>query len=236
MMIACGAPPAKQDVPLKTAAAVLDNYKLALGGVSAIQSVHSLTMRGEMETSGQSGKSSFVYYAKQGKFLLKITRPDGAQVISGFDGAIPWSVSPEGGAGIDKFVALDAFRREADLLYPLHEPDYFSKLELAGITDFEGHPCYWLHGVTNWGKDNNQFYDVKTGLLVGDRFQSDTPGGDVITEVFQDYRSFAGPLTATRRTSRTGDRTETFFFRDISYAALPDDLFELPSSVRALLR
>ena len=47
------------------------------------------------------------------------------------------------------------------------------KLELAGVTDFEGHRCYWLHGTTNWGKDNNQFYDVTTGLLVGYRFEDD---------------------------------------------------------------
>ena len=30
-----------------------------------------------------------------------------------------------------------------------------------------------VHGTTNWGKDNNQFYDVQTGLLVGYRFEDD---------------------------------------------------------------
>src|SRR5579863_67348 len=234
VMIACGAPPAKQDAPLKTAAAVLDNYKLALGGPGAIQSVHSLTVRGEVESSGQSGKSSFIYYAKQGEFLLRITRPDGSQVSSGFEGSVSWSLSPEG-ATIDKAVAIDSVRRDADLLHALHETDYFQKLELAGVTDFDGRPCYWLRGVTSWGKAGSQYYDVKTGLLAGDRFQSDDPGGGDTTEVYQDYRSFAGPLTATRRTSHSGDRTQTFTFESVTYSDLPDELFELPPAVRAQL-
>jgi hypothetical protein len=39
---------------------------------------------------------------------------------------------------------------------------------------FEGRRCYWLHGTTHWGKDNNQFYDVETGLPAGYRFQSES--------------------------------------------------------------
>jgi hypothetical protein len=89
--------------------------------------------------------------------------PDGGQRSSGFDGKISWSIGPKG-AEIDTSVPLESVRRDADLQYTLHQPDYFSKYEFAGVTDFEGHHCYWLHGTTHWGKDNNQFYDVKTGL------------------------------------------------------------------------
>jgi hypothetical protein len=224
-----------QDTQLKTAEAVLDRYKHALGGVDAIKKVQSETVRGEIEASGASAKATFTYYAKPFKTLIKVTRPDGAEILAGFDGAVSWTVTPKG-ASIDKDTALDAVRRDADLQYPLHQPDYFKKLELAGVTDFEGHRCYWLHGTTNWGKDNNQFYDVETGLLVGYRFQSDDSSKAVIIALFQDYKNFGGPLVATKNISRSGDHSQTFIYKSISYDPIPDSVFDLPQSVKALLK
>jgi hypothetical protein len=107
---------------------------------------------------------------------------------------------------------------------------------LAGITDFEGHRCYWLHGTTHWGKDNNQFYDLSSGLLVGYRFQSDDKGSVPTIVVFDNYRSFGRPLVATRQTGRQGSQTQTTTITSVSYEPLADSLFELPTSVKALLK
>ena len=72
---------------------------------------------------------------------------------------------------------------DTDLQYALHQPDYFLDFEFAGVSDFEGRRCYWLHGTTHWGKDDNQFYDVETGLLAGYRFQSDNSSSVADTTV-----------------------------------------------------
>ena len=223
-----------QATPLKSADEVLKRYKKALGGEAAIEKVQSETVRGDVQATGMANKATFVYYAKPFKFVLRVTRADGSEIVQGFDGKISWALTPKG-ASIDKDTPTEAIRRDADLQYTLHQPDYFQKLELAGITDFEGHRCYWLHGTTNWGKDNNQFYDVDTGLLAGYRFQSDSASG-IATEVFQDYKNFGGPLVASTVTSRTGDRMQTFTYRSISYEPLEDSVFELPEAVKALLK
>jgi len=212
-----------QEAPLKTAAEVLDRYKRALGGTDAIARVQFLTVHGEIEGTDITGKMTFVYYAKPFKNLMKATKPDGQEIQQGFDGDTSWSITPKG-ASIDKDTALEAIRRDADLQYPLHQPDYFQKLELAGVTDFEGHKCYWLHGATHWGKDNNQFYDVNTGLLAGYRFQVDTASKDVAVATFEDYKSFGGPLVATKNTSRSGDKFQTFIYKSISYEPLDDSV------------
>jgi outer membrane lipoprotein-sorting protein len=224
-----------QDAQLKTADAVLDRYKQVLGGVDAIQKVQSETVHGEIEASGMDGKATFTYYAKPFKTLIKVTRPDGTKILAGFDGSVSWSVTPQG-ASIDKDTALEAVRREADLQYPLHQPDYFQKLELAGVSDFEGRRCYWLHGTTHWGKDNNQFYDIQTGLLAGYRFQADDSSKTVMTALFEDYKNFGGPLVATKNTSRNGDHFQTFTYESVSYEPLADSLFELPQAVKALMK
>ena len=218
----------------KTAAAVLERYKQALGGAQAFANVQSMTVRGEAESTAKPGKATFVYYAKPFKTLLKLTRTDGTQITAGFDGKVSWTITPQG-AEIDKDTPLDAIRRDADLQYPLHQPDYFRKLELAGVVDFEGHRCYWLHGTTNWGKDNNQFYDVETGLLMGYRFESDDGSKAVTIALFEDYKRFGGPLIATRNTSRTGGKSRTFTYKSVDYQSLPDSLFELPDAVKKLV-
>ena len=224
-----------QDAPLQTAAAVLDRYKQALGGADAIAKVQSETVHGEIQGSGMSGKMTFVYYAKPFKTLMKATRPDGKEITQGFDGKISWSLTPQG-ASLDQGTPVEAVRRDADLQYPLHQPDYFNQLDLAGVTDFEGHRCYWLHGTTHWGKDNNQFYDVKTGLLVGYRFQVDNASKDVAIVVFDDYKKFGGPLVATKNVSRSRGHTQTFIYQTVNYEPLADSIFELPQPVKALVK
>jgi hypothetical protein len=98
-----------------------------------------------------------------------------------------------------------------------------------------GRRCYWLHGITHWGKDNNHFYDVETGLLAGYRFQSDSStSAAVATLLFQEYKRFGGPLVATKIISRTGDHMQTITFTPVDYSPLDDSIFELPQAVKAL--
>jgi hypothetical protein len=229
------APVWPQAAQLKTADAVLERYKQALGGVDAIAKVQSETVRGEIERAGTPGKATFVYYAKPFKTLSKVTRANGEQIVSGFDGSVSWSVDSKG-ASVDKDTALEAVRRDADLQYALHQPDYFKNLDFAGVTDFEGRSCYWLHGTTHWGKDNNQFYEVQTGLLAGYRFQADNSSPTVTIALFQDYKNFGGPLVATKLTFRTGDRVQNITYTSVGYAPLEDSVFELPPAVKALLK
>ena len=223
------------DGGLKTAAAVLDRYKQALGGADVIARTQSETVRGKIESSLTNGTATFIYYAKPFKTLMKITRQDQTQSLSGFDGRVSWSIA-RNGASIDKETPLDAIRRDADLQYALHQPDYFRKLELAGVTQFDGRSCYWLHGTTRWGKDNNQFYDVSTGLLAGYRFESDDASKTLTTALFQNYKSFGGPLIATRNISRAGDRVQTVTYDSVSYEPLSDSIFDLPEAVKQLTR
>jgi hypothetical protein len=235
VLVATGISVRAQEAQLKTADAVLERYKRALGGVEAIQKVQSMTVRGEAESSAKPGKSTFVYYASPFKSLIKLTRPDGTEITAGFDGKVSWTITPQG-ASIDKGTPVEAIRRDKDLQYALHQPDYFRKLELAGVTDFEGHRCYWLHGTTNWAKDNNQFYDIDTGLLVGYRFESDDPSKTITIALFQDYKNFGGPLMATKNVERAGDRSTTFTYESVSYEPLADSLFELPEAVKRLMK
>jgi hypothetical protein len=234
VVLACTTPVLAQDAQFKTADAVLENYKHALGGPDVIAKVQSETVHGVAESSSRRGQSTFVYYARPFKSFYKVTRADGSEVTSGFDGKVSWTIDAKG-ASIDKDTPLDAVRRDTDLQYSLHQPTYFKKLDLAGVTDFEGHRCYWLHGTTNWDKDNNQFYDVKSGLLVGYRFQSDDASAALVIVKFDDYKNFGGPMIATKISSRSSDHWQSLTYKSVSYDALSDSMFDLPQAIKALL-
>jgi len=219
---------------LKTAEQVLNRYKQALGGEDAIRKVQSMTAQAEAE--GPNGKADVSIWWKQFKFLSKVKHADGTEFTSGFDGQTAWTITPKG-ATIDTDVPVESNRRDSDLQYPLHQPNYFKNLDFAGIVDFEGRRCYWLHGTTHWGKDNNQFYDVETGLLRGYRFQNDSGGSKVVViALFEDYKDFGGRLMATKNITRAQGKTQTFTFKSVSYAPLDDSMFELPDAVKALLK
>jgi outer membrane lipoprotein-sorting protein len=220
---------------LSTAQAVLERYQAAMGGVESIRKVQSETTRGEIERTGMQGKASFVSYAKPFKSLFRVTRPDGTQTTAGFDGTVSWTIGP-GGASIDKSTPLESNRRDADLQYALHQPDYFESLALVGVEDFEGQPCYHLHGITHWRKDNNQFYDVKTGLLAGYRYQSDDASSKPVVAVYSDYKSFGAHLMPTRAATRTAQGSSTFTLVSVTYEPLSDSLFDLPEAVKALIK
>src|SRR5262249_44572432 len=219
---------------LTTADQVLDRYKQALGGVDAIASTKYETVHAEIERNDAPGKLVVVIYSEPFKLRSEVTRPDGTKVVSGFNGTVSWTIGPEG-AAIDNSTPLESVRRDTDLQYPLHQPDYFKKLELAGVVEFEGKRCYWLRGTTHWGKDNNQFYDVATGLLRGYRFQSDDKSSTGTSLVFDDYKRVGPRLVPTRMTIRSGAAVRTFVASSVTHDPLPDALFELPDAVKALL-
>jgi len=110
---------------LTSTQAVLERYEEALGGVEAIKKVQSETAHGEIERTGMSGKATFVSYAKPFKSLFKVTRPDGEQVTSGFDGTVSWTITSKG-ASIDQGTPLESVRRDADLQYALHQYSRYS--------------------------------------------------------------------------------------------------------------
>jgi hypothetical protein len=220
---------------LTSAQAVLERYQQALGGIDSIRQVQSETARGTFERTGLTGRATFVSQAKPFKSLLTVTRPDGSKVISGFDGKVSWTITPEG-PSIDNSAPPESVRRDADLQYALHQSDYFQSLTLVGVEDFEGRPCYHLHGLTHWGKDNNQFYDVETGLLAGYRYQSDDASAVPVTMIFSDYKSFGAHLVATTTVTRTRTGSQTVRLLSVTYEPLPDALFDLPAAVRALIK
>jgi hypothetical protein len=134
-------------------------------------------------------------------------------------------------------MGADIVARDADMYYHLHVMQYFRSMEVVDVQSFNGRPCYHLKGVNNWGRENEQFYDKETGLLMGYAFNTAWRGGNgAATQVFEDYRDFGGVRMATKDTTHDGDEVSIFTIDSVTWDDVPDSVFGLPPAVRAALK
>lgn len=235
---ALGAQDSSKAKPLPTVQQVMDHYVSAIGGHDVIFKHKSMTVHGTFEVSGLS--LDRVAYYKDGKMLYQITLPSGDHYQEGFDGAVAWQINPgnpQKSASISEGDEVKAKQRDADIYYPGRILDYFSSMEVVDVVDFEGHTCYHLKGINNWGKVNEHFYDTTTGLLVGYRFNSNwRRGGGDESEVFSDYKDFGGWLMPTKSTGKNSDATQVQTVTSITFDDVEDSVFALPQPIKVLLK
>ncbi|HLY43688.1 MAG TPA: hypothetical protein VKR52_20915 [Terracidiphilus sp.] len=229
--------------PLPSAKQIIAQYDQALGGRDAIMRHSSSTTRGSMEVHDGPTvfKTSLVYYARAPyQRLEKVSLPNGrGDLLNGFDGEVAWSFDPrpDGGAQISSGDDRESAKRDADFYYPLSELSWFKSMDTAGVETFEGRPCFRLHGINNWNKANDHFYDVETHLLAGYEFAS--PMG-LTHEIFSDYRKMDGVLVPMKQTVKVQAKDGTWnpvyllTFDSVTFNDVDPSVFTLPPSVRAI--
>jgi len=205
------------DGPLPPAKDVVARYDEALGGRAAILKHTSTTMRGTITIpgSGHGMVLPFVYLARAPyQRLERVSLPNnGGDVIDGFDGEVAWSFDPrtkqakvyDGDDG-------QSAKRDADYYYPLDELSWFRSMETVSEEEFEGQHCFRLHGINNWNKSNDHFYDRDTGLLAGYEFVSEM---GLTHEIFSDYQKVDGVLFPMKQTAKVKDGNNGWVVREV---------------------
>jgi hypothetical protein len=228
---------------LPTAKEIVERYDRALGGRDAIMRHSSCTMKGTLELHRHADVMNlpFVYFAMAPyQRLERITLPNGAgDVLKGFDGQAAWGFDPRSGPAIYLGDDRESMKRDADFYYALDELSWFKSMETVRIEDFEGRSCYRLHGINNWNKSNDHFYDRETGLLAGYEFES--PLG-LTHEIFTDYTKIDGVLFSMKHTvkakSGSGDWTvrQGLSYQSVTFNDVDPAVFTPPAAVQNLLR
>lgn len=220
---------------LPRAREVLERHVQASGGRAALKRHKSMTVHARFQNPSLHLDVEVVSYGSDGK-TLQVAQLPGGKSLSGYDGHTAWDLDSHGKVTIYHGDEVRSIARDADMYYHLRVMDYFKSLEVVGVEDFEGRPCYHLLGVNNWGQKNEQFYDKETGLLRGYRFNTAWRGGaGDATALFEDYRDFGGVLMATKSTSREAGSVSVFLITSVTWDDVPEATFELPAEVRAAL-
>jgi len=220
---------AETGASLPSAQEVTARSAQALGGEQAIGKHQSITTTLRYEAPGKHLVLEEIIYAKPFKSLTVLKFPDGSADYTGYDGTDAWNLDKDGHVHHAKPEVLPSIRRDADMLYFAHILQYFRSMQTQDIETFDGRLCYRLKGINNWGVQNEQFYDVKTGLLAGYRFDPSWRGGPKgdVYQVFSKYADFDGTKIATRIVSTYpgGSLTETV--TDVDFAPIDDSVFSL---------
>jgi hypothetical protein len=206
-------------------------------GQDALLRHKSLTVHGRYQVPAAKLDLETVLYTKDGKLLWTAILPGGKTASSGYDGHTAWDMDGSGTATIHHGDEALSVARDADMYYHLHVMKYFKSMEVVDVTEFNGHPCYHLKGVNNWGRVNEHFYDVQSGLLQGYAFNTAWRGGKgEATETFEDYKDFGGIQMPAKTTSRDGDDLAFTLITSVTYDDVNDSVFALPDAVKAALR
>src|ERR1700683_3836301 len=188
-----GATPATGELP--TVQYVLDRFVQVTGGRDVWLRHKSITIHGRYRVPAKNLDVETISYTKDGK-VLQIAKLAAGDSLSGYDGRTAWDMDADGKVSIWEGDEVKRIARDADMYYHLHVMDYFHTMEVISVQDFDGHSCYHLKGTNNWGKMNEQFYDRRSGLLIGYAFNTAWRGGNgAATATFEDYRDFGGGLT-----------------------------------------
>jgi hypothetical protein len=240
MLVCAMVVPARPQTPanLPTARDVIDKYVAAVGGRDAILKARSRSAKGrfEIRTQGLNGTLQ-MFAAAPDKALMRITIAGLGDIVSGFDGNVGWILNPMTGPMVLSGTELAQARDDADFYSDLHDDTRFSRLEIVGIEDFDGRPCYRLRLVRKSGAEDFEFFDTETALLAGTIVKRDSPLGQIsATHVLSDYRSFGGLRVPTKVIQRMVGIEQILTIEEMEVDSVDPSVFEPPAEIRALLK
>ncbi|HKW47091.1 MAG TPA: hypothetical protein VJN70_06585 [Gemmatimonadaceae bacterium] len=196
------APARSSDLP--TAREVIQRHVAAIGGEAAVKAITSRYVWARYEYPARRLRGSLeLYAARPNKRLLKIEYPDLGTEVTGFDGKIGWTSKPGEAARPVEGADLALLRDQSVFDFDLHPDSSFRSMTTVDSTDFQGHRCYRLRLVSITGRQWLEYYDIVTGLFVGNMFRQETEQGPItVVTVVSDYRPFDGVRLPTRLSIR----------------------------------
>lgn len=223
---------------LPSAESILDRYVEVTGGKAAYAQHSSEIMMGTIAfpEQGLSGRLTRYSTAPDQEYSVVELGPIG-KIESGVFGGVAWEKSAILGPRIKSGDEKDQALREARFNAPVEWRAIFPKAITAGKETVNGEECYKVTLSPATGKPENQFYSIKTGLLLKTTATAVSPMGEVAVEVeVSDYKKFGGMLYPTRSKQKAGEQELDIAVTSVSLdEPVPAQYFELPADVKAVL-
>lgn len=228
--------PAAEELPEVTS--IIARYIEAAGGEELLRSLSSSHATGSFSIASQGLNGGLeVYAAAPDKLLVRTTFVGMGESVTGFDGEIGWSIDPMMGPRLLRGKELDQVLDQADFYGDLYDPASFTVMEVLGLEDFGGTPCYAVRLVRLSGLESFEFFEVENGLIRGLRnTQESVMGSIAVTTFLSEYREFGGPLVPTMMVQEFGmGQTAEITVQSVEYNTVPAETFDLPAEISALV-
>jgi hypothetical protein len=225
-----------QAAKLPSGREVIDHFIAAMGGKDAILRQTSRHIKGRLEVPAQGISGDLdLYQRAPNKMAMVATIPGLGDVRTGYDGTVAWTVNPAMGPMILDSLQRQQMMQQADFYSELYPERLFKSLETVGEEDFEGTPCYRVKVTTAWGEEYFEFFDRKTGLMVGGvRTQASPMGNMEATSIVSDWKPVDGVLLPHKSVQRVMGMEQVITITSADNAAVPDSVFVVPAEIKAL--
>lgn len=230
------APPAAAALP--SAREIIDRHIAAIGGKSAIASRNSSHAVGTVSiaSAGLTG-SIEIFAARPAKSVQRVSLPGVGETEEGFDGTVGWSINPMTGPRLLQGEELEQRRDDANFDADLHADDRYETMKTVEKTTFDGREVYKIRLVRRGGREEFEFYDVKTGLRAGGITTAQTPMGPVTSTITEsNYRKFGPMLQPTTIKVSAMGLDQIVTISSVEYDSVPPATFAPPASIKALVK
>jgi hypothetical protein len=223
---------------LPTAREIVDKFVKSSGGADAFKAVSSMRARGSFTISGQGLSGTLeMLAARPNKLLTRITLGGVGEIEEGYDGKVGWSIDPLRGPSLVTGRSLTERADEAWFDAPLHGADHVKEMSVLGSEQQSGRTLFRLKVVTVRGTEAVELFDADTGYQVGIEASRETPFGIVPMKAsMQDYRRFGQLTFPSRLVQNVLGQEQVFVFSDYEFNTVPASSFDLPASIKALIK
>ena len=224
-------------VDLPDARDVIDRYIDALGGRDAILSHAQRHVVGTMSVPAQGVSGDLEAFAMAPNVnFVRITIPGFGEFLQGFNGEVGWATNPAQGPMVMEDKMLEQSQRGAEFYSELHDPANFTSIETVETTEFDGKQCHKLKLVRTTGFEYFEYFDVETGLLVGNQGVQESVMGELeTTSYFREYQEFGNRLFVVKTVQSAGPGLE----QEFTITSIDDEVdatvFELPADIKVLI-
>jgi hypothetical protein len=223
---------------LPAAKDLVAKYVKMVGGEKVLAGHKSQMAKGKFSMPAQGVVGDVeMFAARPNKLLVRITIPGLGETLSGYDGKVGFSSNPATGPMLVEGKALDQLIEQADYDAALHDASKYKSMETVERTKFEGQDAYKVKLVKQNGDESFEYFDVKSGFIVGQEGIQATPLGPIkVVGAVSDYKRFGDILMASKLTQQMAGLQQVTTLTTVEFDKVDPSVFELPADVKALTK
>jgi hypothetical protein len=223
---------------LPSAESIMDRYVEVTGGREAYESRTSEVAHGKMEIAEAGLSGELTSYAKPGLQYVVIELAGVGKIEQGVKNDIAWENSILQGPRIKTGDERQATLRDATFNAPIHWREIYPTVETVGIEPINGEDAYRVLQTPAEGNAVTTYYSVKTGLALKSSMTLASQMGNIPVEVtVLEYKEFEGVLYPARLNQNAAGQNINITIESVEINAdIPDERFNLPEAVQALMK
>jgi hypothetical protein len=218
---------------------VIEAALVAMGGRDKLSKLTAIKTTGSLDLSamGMKGKVT-IHAAPPRSSLTVIDIPGIGKIQQGTRDDLAWEFNPMQGGRIIKGPERATALREATFNGELQWKELYTKAELGGVVDFEGHKAYKVVLTAKDGGDIiTRYYAQDTLLPIGFEAVVKSQMGEVPVKVYEtDYREVNGIKFAHKIKRKDATDVEVTIDSIELGMAIDPSTFDPPEQVKALIK